>query len=57
MGKTSLAPDSKVVSDYLDKAGLTNYLETIGFYTVGYGCATCIGNSGPLDSWISDEIL
>ena len=54
--KTSLAPGSKVVSDYLDKAGLTNYLETIGFYTVGYGCTTCIGNSGPLDSWISDEI-
>ena len=54
--KTSLAPGSKVVSDYLDNAGLTNYLETIGFYTVGYGCTTCIGNSGPLDSWISDEI-
>ena len=54
--KTSLAPGSKVVSDYLDNAGLTNYLETIGFYTVGYGCTTCIGNSGPLDPWISDEI-
>tara|TARA_B100000575_G_scaffold161518_1_gene129066 strand:+ start:227 stop:2863 length:2637 start_codon:yes stop_codon:yes gene_type:complete len=54
--KTSLAPGSKVVSDYLDKAGLTNYLERIGFYTVGYGCTTCIGNSGPLDKWIADEI-
>ncbi len=54
--KTSLAPGSKVVSDYLDKAGLTNYLDKIGFNTVGYGCTTCIGNSGPLDEWISNEI-
>ncbi len=54
--KTSLAPGSKVVSDYLDKAGLTKYLDKIGFNTVGYGCTTCIGNSGPLDKWISDEI-
>tara|TARA_X000000950_G_scaffold191535_1_gene231220 strand:+ start:96 stop:2735 length:2640 start_codon:yes stop_codon:yes gene_type:complete len=54
--KTSLAPGSKVVSDYLDKAGLTPYLDKIGFKTVGYGCTTCIGNSGPLDSWVSDEI-
>ena len=54
--KTSLAPGSKVVSDYLDKAGLTEYLDTLGFNTVGYGCTTCIGNSGPLDEWISDEI-
>ncbi len=54
--KTSLAPGSKVVSDYLDKAGLTPYLNKIGFNTVGYGCTTCIGNSGPLDQWISDEI-
>jgi len=46
--KTSLAPGSRVVSDYLDKAGLTPYLEQLGFHTVGYGCATCIGNSGPL---------
>ncbi len=54
--KTSLAPGSKVVSDYLDKAGLTNSLDAIGFNTVGYGCTTCIGNSGPLDEWISAEI-
>jgi aconitate hydratase len=46
--KTSMAPGSKVVTDYLDKAGLTPYLEQLGFYTVGYGCTTCIGNSGPL---------
>ena len=46
--KTSLAPGSKVVTEYLDKAGLTPYLEQVGFYTVGYGCTTCIGNSGPL---------
>lgn len=46
--KTSLAPGSKVVTDYLAKAGLTPYLEQLGFYTVGYGCTTCIGNSGPL---------
>ena len=50
--KTSLAPGSRVVSDYLDKAGLTEALDAVGFYTVGYGCTTCIGNSGPL----SDEI-
>ncbi len=54
--KTSLAPGSKVVSDYLDKAGLTEYLDTLGFNTVGYGCTTCIGNSGPLDQWVSNEI-
>ena len=54
--KTSLAPGSKVVSDYLDKAGLTKYLNELGFNTVGYGCTTCIGNSGPLDEWISNEI-
>ena len=46
--KTSLAPGSKVVTDYLDKAGLTPFLEQLGFHTVGYGCTTCIGNSGPL---------
>ncbi|MBL8756929.1 MAG: aconitate hydratase AcnA [Phycisphaerae bacterium] len=46
--KTSLAPGSKVVTAYLDRAGLTKDLEAIGFYTVGYGCTTCIGNSGPL---------
>ena len=54
--KTSLAPGSKVVSDYLDKAGLTKYLDKLGFNTVGYGCTTCIGNSGPLDDWVSREI-
>jgi len=46
--KTSLAPGSKVVTDYFDKAGLTDDLEALGFHTVGYGCTTCIGNSGPL---------
>ena len=46
--KTSLAPGSKVVSDYLQKAGLTPYLEALNFHLVGYGCTTCIGNSGPL---------
>ena len=54
--KTSLAPGSKVVSDYLNKAGLTKYLDILGFNTVGYGCTTCIGNSGPLDEWVSDEV-
>ncbi len=54
--KTSLAPGSKVVSDYLDNAGLSSYLQSIGFHTVGYGCTTCIGNSGPLDEWVSSEI-
>ena len=47
--KTSLAPGSKVVTEYLDDAGLTPYLDQLGFQTVGYGCTTCIGNSGPLD--------
>src|SRR5690606_25213700 len=46
--KTSLAPGSRVVTEYLDEAGLTPYLEEIGFHLVGYGCTTCIGNSGPL---------
>ena len=46
--KTSLAPGSKVVADYLDKAGLTPHLEALGFHVVGFGCTTCIGNSGPL---------
>ncbi len=54
--KTSLAPGSKVVSDYLNKAGLTKYLDILGFNTVGYGCTTCIGNSGPLDEWVSEEV-
>src|ERR671936_267887 len=46
--KTSLAPGSRVVTDYLDAAGLTTYLEKLGFFLAGYGCTTCIGNSGPL---------
>ena len=54
--KTSLAPGSQVVTDYLDKAGLTPYLDDLGFNLVGYGCTTCIGNSGPLDDKISKSI-
>jgi aconitate hydratase len=54
--KTSLAPGSRVVTDYLNKAGLTTDLEAVGFYTVGYGCTTCIGNSGPLKPEISDAV-
>ena len=46
--KTSMAPGSKVVSDYYEKAGLWPYLEKLGYHLVGYGCTTCIGNSGPL---------
>ncbi|MCA5923474.1 aconitate hydratase [Curtobacterium oceanosedimentum] len=54
--KTTLAPGSKVVTDYYEKAGLTTYLEQLGFYTVGYGCTTCIGNSGPLPEEISQAV-
>ncbi len=54
--KTSLAPGSRVVTDYLDAAGLTPYLEKMGFHTVGYGCTTCIGNSGPLPEPVADAI-
>jgi aconitate hydratase len=54
--KSSLAPGSKVVSDYFDRAGLTPYLEALGFHTVGYGCTTCIGNSGPLPEPVSKAI-
>ena len=54
--KTSLAPGSKVVTEYLDRAGLTEYLEALGFNLVGYGCTTCIGNSGPLPEEISDVV-
>ena len=54
--KTSLAPGSTVVTDYLDKAGLTEYLDGLQFNLVGYGCTTCIGNSGPLDPAISAAI-
>jgi len=54
--KTSLAPGSKVVRDYLERAGLTPYLEKLKFHIVGYGCTTCIGNSGPLPEEISKEV-
>src|SRR5205823_134605 len=54
--KTSLAPGSKVVTEYLDRAGLTGYLETLRFNLVGYGCTTCIGNSGPLPPEISAAV-
>lgn len=54
--KASLAPGSKVVSDYLAKAKLTPYLDELGFNLVGYGCTTCIGNSGPLPDPIETAI-
>jgi aconitate hydratase len=54
--KTSLAPGSKVVSDYLEDAGLMPYLEQLGFHLVGYGCTTCIGNSGPLPEAIAQAV-
>ena len=54
--KTTMAPGSQVVSDYYDKAGLWPYLEKLGFYLVGYGCTTCIGNSGPLPEEISKAV-
>ncbi|NRG39382.1 aconitate hydratase AcnA [Rathayibacter sp. VKM Ac-2804] len=54
--KTTLAPGSKVVTDYYEKAGLTESLEALGFFTVGYGCTTCIGNSGPLLEEISTAV-
>jgi aconitate hydratase len=54
--KTSLAPGSRVVTEYLTKAGLQPYLDKLGFYHVGYGCTTCIGNSGPLDATV-EELL
>lgn len=54
--KTTLAPGSKVVTDYYEKAGLTQDLEDLGFYTVGYGCTTCIGNSGPLIEEVSAAV-
>ena len=55
--KTSLAPGSKVVTEYLKKAGLLDDLEQVGFYVVGYGCTTCIGNSGPLPEEVRTKIL
>jgi aconitate hydratase len=54
--KTSLAPGSKVVTEYLTKSGLDQWLDSLGFNLVGYGCTTCIGNSGPLSPEISEEI-
>ena len=54
--KTTLAPGSKVVTDYYDRAGLTQYMEALGFNLVGYGCVTCIGNSGPLPIEISKSV-
>src|SRR4029077_9227502 len=54
--KTSLAPGSKVVTDYLVESGLMRYLEQLRFFLVGYGCTTCIGNSGPLPQPISEAI-
>jgi aconitate hydratase len=54
--KSSLAPGSKVVTEYYEQAGLTRYLDELGFQTVGYGCTTCIGNSGPLPEAISDAV-
>jgi aconitate hydratase len=54
--KTSLAPGSKVVTEYLERAGLMPHLEALGFHLVGYGCATCIGNSGPLPTKVSEAI-
>lgn len=55
--KTSLAPGSRVVTQYLDKAGLTPYLEKLGFNLVGYGCTTCIGNSGPLPEEVAEAVV
>ncbi|MFQ1002994.1 aconitate hydratase [Modestobacter sp. SSW1-42] len=54
--KTTLAPGSKVVTDYYEKSGLTPYLEKLGFHLVGYGCTTCIGNSGPLPEPVSQAV-
>ncbi len=55
--KTSLAPGSRVVTDYLTKSGLLPYLEKVGFYLAGYGCTTCIGNAGPLNEQIEESIV
>jgi aconitate hydratase len=55
--KSSLAPGSRVVTDYLEKTGLAPYLDQLGFQTVGYGCTTCIGNSGPLDPAIEEAVV
>jgi len=55
--KTSLAPGSRVVTEYLNKTGLTPFLDELGFQTVGYGCTTCIGNSGPLEPQLEDVVV
>ena len=55
--KSSLAPGSRVVTDYLEKTGLAPFLDQLGFQTVGYGCTTCIGNSGPLDPKIEEAVV
>ena len=55
--KSSLAPGSRVVTDYLDKTGLSPYLDRLGFQTVGYGCTTCIGNSGPLAAPVEEAVV
>ena len=55
--KTSLGPGSRVVTEYLDKTGLTEYLDKLGFQTVGYGCTTCIGNSGPLEPHLEKTVV
>jgi aconitate hydratase len=54
--KTSLSPGSGVVTKYFQASGLLPYLEKLGYYTVGYGCMTCIGNSGPLDEVVANAI-
>jgi aconitate hydratase len=54
--KTSLAPGSRVVTEYLKKTGLQPFLDQIGFNIVGYGCTTCIGNSGPLDPGLEEAV-
>src|SRR5690606_35754162 len=54
--KTTLAPGSKVVTDYYEKSGLKSHLEDLGFFLVGYGCTTCIGNSGPLNAEVSQAV-
>ncbi len=54
--KTSLAPGSRVVTEYYDKSGLTPYLQALGFHTVGYGCTTCIGNSGPVPQKVAEAV-
>jgi aconitate hydratase len=55
--KTSMAPGSRVVNSYLSKAGLIPYMEALGFHIVGYGCTTCIGNSGPLPEPVSKAVV